>query len=630
MFGGFFRGSSNEVPTAVRLTGGAAAEPPLATATAVPFSASETPGGGASSTISSSSSSSAPASGSLSPILEDAAATSSEVPTVAVRATTQSVAYGASDAASVLVGINLTAKAAPEADSDRAAVDVVVVSDVSGSMRGDKMTLLKDTGKMLLNEFVAKDRVGLVTFDSTVREPLRLTHMSPPNKTRATAQISGFNAGTQTNLSGGLFAGVQQLLDSQATKGADGDSNVKTVMLMTDGEANQGLSTAEQIVPVLGNMLEGSGISLHTFGYGSNHNSDLLRAIATAGSGSYYYVEGVDDIRSAFGDCLGGVLSVVAQNLELTIEAVNGATITKVHHKSAKAVEPGRIYTVRFADVYGEEQRDVLADVRLPAGRAAVKDLTSPEARVLRCSLRYVDVLAAKPAASGAAFASVLRPEGSLSAAERAARYGPDDPHLELQALRIAVADCLEQARARADGGDLAGGRALVTAMQRHVANAGARLRAAKQAARAGREDEEKKEEPAGGGSGGGAEPPAQGPSRVSFFGMAFGSAPAAAAAETEGGGADGGVLDEAEMLLPSFAEDLAECLEGMVDREVYRSITSKKMAYLSEGHFQQRCMDSVSSRSMAADGSVNVSLRSNAYRTKAKASKASKFSMGF
>ena len=501
MFGGFFRSSaSGEVPTAVPVTdGAAAAEPPLATATAVPFTASETPGGGASATVSSSSASSsaasAPTSGALSPILEGAA---SEAPTVAVRATTQSVAYGASDAASVLVGINLTAKAAPEADSDRAAVDVVVVSDVSGSMNGDKMTLLKDTGKMLLNEFVAKDRVGLVTFDSTVREPLRLTNMSAPNKTRATAQIGGFNAGTQTNLSGGLFAGVQQLLDSRATPGADG--NVKTVMLMTDGEANQGLRTAEQIVPVLGNMLEGSGISLHTFGYGSNHNSDLLRAIATAGSGSYYYVEGVDDIRSAFGDCLGGVLSVVAQNLELTIEAVNGATITKVHHKSATAVEPGRVYTVRFADVYGEEQRDVLADVRLPAGRAAVKDLASPEARVLRCSLRYVDVLAAKPAASGAAFASVLRPAGSLSAAERAARYGPDDPHLELQALRIAVADCLEQARTRADAGDLAGGRNLVTAMQREVANAGARLRAAKQAARScwAEEKEEEKGEPAG------------------------------------------------------------------------------------------------------------------------------------
>ena len=42
---------------------------------------------------------------------------STEAPTVAVRATSQSVAYGASDAASVLVGINLTAKAAPEADS---------------------------------------------------------------------------------------------------------------------------------------------------------------------------------------------------------------------------------------------------------------------------------------------------------------------------------------------------------------------------------------------------------------------------------------------------------------------------------------------------------------------------------
>lgn len=60
----------------------------------------------------------------------------------------------------------------------------------------------------------------------------------------------------------GLFAGIQQLLDNHAS----GDSTVKTVLLMTDGEANCGLRTSDQIVAVLSNMLEGSGISIHTFG----------------------------------------------------------------------------------------------------------------------------------------------------------------------------------------------------------------------------------------------------------------------------------------------------------------------------------------------------------------------------
>ena len=134
-----------------------------------------------------------------------------EVPTIAVTTTTQTLAYGAADAATTLVGINLTAAPAPEADSDRAAVQTVVVSDVSGSMGGPKMDLLRETGKMLLDEFVAKDKVGLVTFDTNVSEPLKLTAMTATNKTRAAAAVGKFRAGSQTNLSGGLFAGVQQL-----------------------------------------------------------------------------------------------------------------------------------------------------------------------------------------------------------------------------------------------------------------------------------------------------------------------------------------------------------------------------------------------------------------------------------
>lgn len=522
-----------------------------------------------------------------------------EVPTIAVTTTTQSLAYGAADAATTLVGINLTAAPAPEADSDRAAVQTVVVSDVSGSMGGPKMDLLRETGKMLLDEFVAKDKVGLVTFDTNVSEPLKLTPMTATNKTRAAAAVGKFRAGSQTNLSGGLFAGVQQLLDQRRSGGSD----VKTVLLMTDGEANQGLRTSAQILPVLSNMLEGSGISLHTFGYGSNHNADLLRAIATAGNGSYYFVEGVDDIRGAFGDCLGGVLSVVAQNLELTIEAVNGATITKVHHKSAKAVEPGRVYTVRFADVYGEEQRDILADVTLPSGRPAVKDLTSAEAQVLKCSLRYVDVLRAQAGAAEAS-AAVLRPAGSLSAAARVAAYGPDNAHLELQSLRLRVAACLERARAAADGGNLPAGRAMVTAMQQEVANAGKRLQEARR----------------------------QQEAATTTTAAAAGSGAGAGGASGGGrGGSGSGVMDEADNLLPSFAEDLAECLEGMREINQYRSVTSHKMAYMSEGHMQQRCMESASAPMRSAAGSSgggSSSMRGNAYRTKAKMSKASKFSM--
>ena len=50
-----------------------------------------------------------------------------------------------------------------------------------------------------------------------------------------------------------------------------------------------------------------------TFGYGAEHDADLLHAVAEAGNGLFYYIDNADNIPESFCDCLGGLLSVAAQ-----------------------------------------------------------------------------------------------------------------------------------------------------------------------------------------------------------------------------------------------------------------------------------------------------------------------------
>ncbi len=50
-----------------------------------------------------------------------------------------------------------------------------------------------------------------------------------------------------------------------------------------------------------------------TFGYGSEHDADLLLGIAEAGNGLFYYIDNGESIPESFCDCLGGLLSVAAQ-----------------------------------------------------------------------------------------------------------------------------------------------------------------------------------------------------------------------------------------------------------------------------------------------------------------------------
>ena len=57
----------------------------------------------------------------------------------------------------------------------------------------------------------------------------------------------------------------------------------------------------------------GRQVSVFTFGFGEEHEADVLQAIADAGNGLYYFVSDVESIPDSFCDCLGGLLSVVAQ-----------------------------------------------------------------------------------------------------------------------------------------------------------------------------------------------------------------------------------------------------------------------------------------------------------------------------
>ena len=52
-------------------------------------------------------------------------------------------------------------------------------------------------------------------------------------------------------------------------------------------------------------------VRIFTFGFGSDHDEKLLLDIASAGQGSYYYIKKEDQIAAAFGDALGGLLSVI-------------------------------------------------------------------------------------------------------------------------------------------------------------------------------------------------------------------------------------------------------------------------------------------------------------------------------
>jgi Mg-chelatase subunit ChlD len=80
--------------------------------------------------------------------------------------------------------------------------DVVLCVDVSGSM-GPAMASVRDTVMKVFEVLSAVDRVGIVTFSTTVATPLPLTEVSSMTRQDMQSVVNTLVATLSTNLSGG-------------------------------------------------------------------------------------------------------------------------------------------------------------------------------------------------------------------------------------------------------------------------------------------------------------------------------------------------------------------------------------------------------------------------------------------
>jgi len=249
-------------------------------------------------------------------------------------------------------------------ENDRAPVLVVAVVDKSGSMDGSKLTSLKETLQFIIKELGKRDKLAIVEYDTNVTTSLQLTQMTEAGKQQANLVCAALKAGSATNLSGGLMEGLRVIPTEL------GSDTVVSTLLLTDGLANHGIRSAKGIIAMMRKaQSEGIGrCTVNTFGFGSDHDAAMLKEIAQASEGMYYYIENEDSIASAFADCIGGLLSVRAQGVELEIQTNADITLGEVFTgKPMTVVAAGQKVRINLGDLQNGEERDVTFEVQLPS-----------------------------------------------------------------------------------------------------------------------------------------------------------------------------------------------------------------------------------------------------------------------
>ena len=90
-------------------------------------------------------------------------------------------------------------------------VDLICIVDVSGSMDGSPILLVKDSLKYLVNLMNEQDNVAIVLFSSSANVLYDFTKMTESNKQRLISSINGLYADGGTNIYGALQSALDLL-----------------------------------------------------------------------------------------------------------------------------------------------------------------------------------------------------------------------------------------------------------------------------------------------------------------------------------------------------------------------------------------------------------------------------------
>ena len=173
------------------------------------------------------------------------------------------------------------------------ASNFVFLIDVSGSMGSDdKLNLLKNGFKLMVDEMTAEDRVAIVTYAGSASLLLEST---PGNeKETIKAAIDGLGSGGGTAGAEGIVTAYEIAEENLI----DGGNN--RIVIGTDGDFNIGPSSQEELITLI-EAKRDLGIFITVLGVGrGNLNDAALEQIANNGNGTYEYIDNVEQLRKVF------------------------------------------------------------------------------------------------------------------------------------------------------------------------------------------------------------------------------------------------------------------------------------------------------------------------------------------
>lgn len=365
--------------------------------------------------------------------------------------------------------INLKAPIASEPTSlsattlqdSRVSVDLVTVLDVSGSMAGTKLILLKRAMGFVIQNLGPSDRLSVIAFASTARRLFHLRLMNESGRQHALHAINSLVSSGGTNIAEGLKKGMK-VLDERREK-----NPVCSIVLLSDGQDTYTVSSSTRgerhnfSTPeppstdynlLLPDSIRGRTdhhTPVHAFGFGTDHDSTLMHSISETSGGTFSFIENEDVIQDAFAQCIGGLLSVIVQDVHVKVSCSHdGVYITSIKAGSYTSDVAGerKNGTIDIGDLYADEQRDFLVSVSVPA-----VEEEADNTMLLNVNCTYKDPISGEAVGVETKSISIERPEHIIQSQPMTTCIAVD-----CQRNRFRAAEAMASARSSAERGAFA------------------------------------------------------------------------------------------------------------------------------------------------------------------------------
>ncbi|KAI3882045.1 hypothetical protein MKX03_006255, partial [Papaver bracteatum] len=338
---------------------------------------------------------------------------------------------------------NVTGINQVNSETCRAPIDLVTVLDVSGSMTGKKIQLVKLAMGFVIDNLDASDRLSVISFSDYASRLFPLLLMTDSGKKRALEAVNSLDADGCTNIVEGLKKGTK-VIDDRRYK-----NPVCSIMLLSDGQD----SYTNTI-----NLKEISRtqIPVHTFGFGADHDPIMLHSIAESSKGTFSFIEAEGIIQDAFAQRIGGLLSVAVQDLKVHIKSLDphlSISQLKAGSYSTSLTGENQTGSVDIGDLYADEERDFLALMNIPV---VTDEDPNDQMKLVSVCCSYKDPFTKESSTTEVVEVKLQRP-GMVNEEDMVVSI-----EVDRQKNRLQAAEAMSNSRAAAERGDLTGAQSIL------------------------------------------------------------------------------------------------------------------------------------------------------------------------